>query len=212
MLIGVVTSLVSKDLSTRVIGALAGLGGLAGVIIQLINNPLDRIQNAMANLVQIETAFTSFIWELNLNGTYIQSQYVAEGILTNDEIGQTVNRIEGAMGLAMNLVAVYTEEGRQRVVTRINSISPAAGKIGSKVVIHGYHLQGNSDQKKKQRSGTIAINHKPIDAQVVTWTDDQVNFTLASPLPGLEGNTGTVWISLSIDGLETNALPFYVTD
>jgi hypothetical protein len=212
LLIGVVTSLVSKDLSTRVIGALAGLGGLAGVIIQLINNPLDRIQNAMANLVQIETAFTSFIWELNLNGTYIQSQYVAEGILTNDEIGQTVNRIEGAMGLAMNLVAVYTEEGRQRVVTRINSISPAAGKIGSKVVIHGYHLQGNSDQKKKQRSGTIAINHKPIDAQVVTWTDDQVNFTLASPLPGLEGNTGTVWISLSIDGLETNALPFYVTD
>jgi hypothetical protein len=212
LLIGVLTSLVSKDLSTRVIGGLAGLGGLAGVIIQLINNPLDRIQNAMANLVQIETAFTSFIWELNLNGTYIQSQYVAEGILTNDEIGQTVNRIESAMSLAMNLVAVYTEEGRQRVVTRISSLSPAAGEIGSKLVIHGSHLQGNTDQKKKQRVGTIAINHKPIDVKNLSWADDQVNFILPPQLPGLDGNTGAVWISLLIDGMETNALPFYVTD
>jgi hypothetical protein len=67
----------------------------------------------MANLVQVETAFTSFIWELNLNGTYIQSKYVAKGESHDEDIKQTVDRIEGAMNLAMILVAVYTEEGQR---------------------------------------------------------------------------------------------------
>jgi hypothetical protein len=70
---GVLTSLLNRDAATRLVGGLTGIGGLAGVITQLINNPLDRIQNAMANLVQIETAFASFIWELNLNGTIFKA-------------------------------------------------------------------------------------------------------------------------------------------
>ena len=74
LLTGTITALISQELATRVIGGLAGLGGLAGILVEMIKSPLDRIQNAMANLVQIETAFTSFIWELNLNGTFIQSQ------------------------------------------------------------------------------------------------------------------------------------------
>jgi len=209
LLVGTLTSLYNQDIASRFIGGLAGLGGLAGVIVQLINNPLDRIQNAMANLVQIETAFTSFIWELNLNGTYIQSQYVAEGILTNDEIAQTVGRIENAMSLSMNLVAVYTEEGRQRLVTRINSLSPAAGDVKEQITIHGQHLQGDNSQKKI-KEGIIAINHTPIQPLNLSWKEDAVKFKLPSNLPGLEGAAGTLWISLLIDGMETNALPYHV--
>ena len=211
LLAGTLTSLFSNELGSRLLGALAGLGGLVGVIVQLINTPLDRIQNAMANLVQIETAFTSFIWELNLNGTYIQSQYVAEGILTNDEITQTVNRIENAMSLAMNLVAVYTEEGRQRIVTRINSLSPAAGPSASQITIHGQHLQGDSTEKKVQE-GIIAINHVPIHPTNLSWKEEAVRFTLPTAVPNLEDGAGTIWLSLLIDGMETNALPFHVIE
>jgi hypothetical protein len=209
LLVGGLTSLWSEDTATRLIGSMVGIGGLAGVIVQLIKNPLDRIQNAMANLVQIETAFTSFIWELNLNGTYIQSQYVAEGILTNDEIMQTVNRIENAMSLAMNLVAVYTEEGRQRLVTRINNLSPAAGDANSQIIVHGQHLHGDSSQKKDQ-AGIIAINHTPIQPVNLSWKDDTVRFQLPSNAPGLQGGAGTIWVSLLIDGMETNSLPFHL--
>ena len=67
----------------------------------------------MANLVQVEAAFTSFSWELNLNGACIQRKYVAKGELHDQGFKQTVDHIEGAMNLAMNLVAVYTEEGGQ---------------------------------------------------------------------------------------------------
>jgi hypothetical protein len=206
---GVLTSVFSQDAATRLVGGLTGLGGLAGVLTQLIKNPLDRIQNALANLVQLETAFTSFIWELNLNGTYIQSQYVAEGILTDDEIAQTVGRIEAAMNLAMNLVAVYTFEGRQRVVTRINTLSPAVGGSGATIRISGQHLHGDSSQKKT-REGIITLNHVPIEAEDVSWDEHQVTFKLPGKLPALKIEEGTVWVSLLVDGMETNALPFHL--
>ena len=107
---GLLLVVFSPDISTRWMGVLAGIGGLTGVVVQLIRDPLDRIQSSMAKLVQLETAFTNFIWELNLNGTYIQSQYVAEGILTDDEISKTVKRMESAIELAMKLVATYTDK------------------------------------------------------------------------------------------------------
>ena len=208
---GLITSMTTDDAAQRVVGAVAGLGGFAGVIAQLIRDPLDRIQNAMANLVQIETAFTSFIWELNLNGTFIQSQYVSEGILTDDAISQTIGRIEDAMNLAMSLVAIYTEEGGQRLVTRVHKLSPAAGPLGETVVLYGQHLQGDSSQKK-ERGGLVAVNHTPIQARGVDWGDHTVQFELPEDLPGLADGQGTIWISLLVDGMETNSLPFHVVN
>ncbi len=96
-------------------GLFASIGGIAGIITLLIKGPLNDIQNSIANLVQLETAFTSFIWELNLNSTYIQSQYVQEGVIANDVVAATIDRMESAMSTAMNVIALYTEKGRQRV-------------------------------------------------------------------------------------------------
>jgi HEAT repeat protein len=205
---GILTIIYREDAATRFVGALSTLGGIAGLISRMVIYPVDKVQHAMANLVQIETAFTSFIWELNLNGTYIQSQYVAEGVLTDNEIGQTVSRIEDAMNLAMNLVATYTQDRGQRIVTRINSLSPAAGDTGGEVTVHGQYLFGDNGDKKG-RGGIVAVNHTPIKTPDISWKERKVKFKLPAALPGLDGQSGTVWLSLFVDGMETNALPFY---
>lgn len=211
LLTGTITAVINQELATRVIGGLAGLGGLTGIMVEMINSPLDRIQNAMANLVQIETAFTSFIWELNLNGTFIQSQYVAEGKLTDDEIGQTVKRIEGAMTLAMNQVSVYTKVGQPRVISRIYDVSPAACPTNSMVTVYGQNLTGDKTEKKKE-TGILFIDHKPIKVEKLDWKDQEVSFKLPEKINGIEKFIGLVWISLLVDGMETNALPFNVIE
>ncbi len=104
---GITAALVGDEMASRVLGMLAAVGTLGGLIVQLIHNPLDRIQGSVARLVQIETAFTSFVWELNLNSTYIQSLYVADGKLSDESIAKTVGRIEQAMELTMKLVCQY---------------------------------------------------------------------------------------------------------
>jgi hypothetical protein len=102
LLTGVAVAIFTIDPWTRLAGALTGLGGLSGVIVELIRNPLDSIQNSLEKLVKTETVFTNFIWELNLNGAYIQSRYVANGILSDVDIEQTVERQKNALDLAMN--------------------------------------------------------------------------------------------------------------
>lgn len=102
LLTGVAVAIFTIDPWTRLAGALTGLGGLSGVIVELIRNPLDSIQKSLEKLVKTETVFTNFIWELNLNGAYIQSRYVSNGILSDVDIEQTVERMKNALDLAMN--------------------------------------------------------------------------------------------------------------
>ncbi|MEM7028695.1 MAG: hypothetical protein AAF629_03800 [Chloroflexota bacterium] len=199
----------------QVAGALVSLGGFAGVIVMLIRDPLNRIQNAMSKLVQIETAFTSFIWELNLNSTYIQSQYVAQGILSDDDIGQTVKRIEDAMTTTMTQVAFYTEEGRQPFIPYITKLFPVVGSPGTKVNVYGLNLSGTAQEKIKSVEDqiTVAINHMPVMAQDLALKDNVLHFTLPHDLPpNLNTENGVVWISLLLDGKETNALSFRVVE
>jgi hypothetical protein len=203
---GIVIAINSQSQWTTFAGAISTLGGLGGVLIHLVRTPLDRIQTAMANLVQIETAFTSFIWELNLNGTYIQSQYVAEGILQDSEIAKTVNRIENAMSLAMSLVSVFTHNG-DGSKGRLSSISPALTKGGTEVKIKGDHLKGIYSNKKE--NGIVAIDHEPIDATIKDWSDREVSFIIPEKLDN--GNDPKTYkVSLFIDGVETNSLPLKV--
>lgn len=217
---GVLLSMRSEDAAQRVIGGLAAMGGLAGVVYQLIRDPLNRIQNANSKLVQMETAFTSFIWELNLNGTFIQSSYVDSGILADDEIEATIDRIENAMELTMKLVSIHTEEGGQRLVTRLNKLEPAAGEMDCLVTIFGQHLLGDETQKSASTrglslnqgeifKGIVAINHTPIDGGRTEWKSNQVEFKLPKSINGKPLGE-TVWVSLFVDGMETNALPFRV--
>lgn len=211
------------DNITKLVGFLSSMGGLLGVFRLMIHDPLDRIQNSMSDLVQLEAAFTSFIWELNLNSTYIQSQYVAKGELSNDDIAQTVDRIEGAMQLTLHLVQAHTEKGGPRIVTRIRNLSPASDRAESIIIIHGQYLEGDGYQKKKvtdkirgkkvDSKGIIAINHTPIQAKIMSWKDNEIIFKLPAKLPNIEaGKGGVIVISLFIDGMETNALPFYLVE
>ena len=107
---GVLLGFTGEGTATRVAGALSALGGFTGVLVQLVRNPMARIQNSMGRLVQMVTAFTGYIWKLNLNGTFIQSRYVAAGILTTEEVSSTLERIQHNTEATLNMVARYTME------------------------------------------------------------------------------------------------------
>jgi len=89
----------------------AASGSLGGLLFQLTHNPLDRIQKSVTKMVQIETVFTSFVWELNLCSTYIQSLYVASGILSDDAVAKTAERIEQAAEQAVKMILYPDGDG-----------------------------------------------------------------------------------------------------
>jgi HEAT repeat protein len=182
-----------------------------GLVLQIIREPLDRIQNAMNRLVQLETAFTSFIWELNLNSTFIQSQYVANGILSTSEVGDTVDRIEGAMRLSMDLVASYADEKPgSRITPSISSISPAVVKNGDRVRVRGMWLSGGRSSRG-QHGVSVLIDHRPIRANVLSVSDYDVQFRSSFESAPVAADASQVhWLSLSIGGQETNALSLQI--
>ena len=210
--LGFTVAAFSQNLSSQVIGVLSGMGGLLGVIRHMVKDPLDRIQNAMGNLVQMEAAFTSFMWELNLNQTFIQSRYVANGHLTQDEIQSTVDRVENVMKTTMSLVETYTETTSPRIVTRLYKVAPVSVILQEKeqiVTVHGQYLMGDSTNKKEMQ-GMIALNHNPIDVKVTKWNENEVRFPLSETI--IQRLTGedipdSMLVSLFIDGMETNAIP-----
>jgi len=223
---GLYVSMNSKTDANRVVGVLASLGGFTGMIALLIRDPLDRIQNAMADLVHVETAFTGFIWELNLNGTFIQSAYVKNGKLKDEEIAETAQRIENAMEVSMRQVSLHTEQPEPHVVTRLTSLEPAAGPFPTSLIVHGQYLQGDSRQKL-ERAGIVAIDHQPIPVKILDWQDHQVKLDLLNlpvaasaavgsngdqPQPGRAVKKDTLFISLFVDGMETNALPYHLLE
>ena len=55
----------------------------------------------------------------------------------------------------------------------------------------------------------VAINHIPFAGDDIVWDQDTVRFTLPDELIG-KPIRETIWVSLFVDGMETNALPFQV--
>lgn len=55
----------------------------------------------------------------------------------------------------------------------------------------------------------VAINHIPLASDGSEWDEHTVRFTLPGDLHG-EPLPDTIRISLFVDGMETNALPFQV--
>ena len=94
-------------------------------------------------------------------------------------------------------------------MTRITNLAPAAGELGSKIKLHGQQLQGDMSQKTGGE-GVIAINHVPVNVKDLKWGEKVIEFKLPEKLDGLPSETGVLWLSLLVDGMETNALPFSV--
>ena len=202
---GVAISVVSEELGGRITGVLAGLGGLAAILTQFLKDPLERIQRAMADLVQVQTAFTSFVWELNLNGTYIQSQYVSEGILTDFDLRQTIGRIDHAMERTMHLIQVYADGQNLQQPPQLHYLVQNADTV----TLFGQSLKRSNGRSEKDKF-QLAINHQPIDTQIETWTDQMVMFSLDKGLAGKYNGSPRLWVSLLLNGNETNALPFTI--
>ena len=207
---GVIISVVSQELGGHVTGVLTGLGGLAAILTQFIKDPLERIQRAMADLVQVQTAFTSFVWELNLNGTYIQSQYVAEGLLTDFDLRQTIGRIDHAMGRTMHLIQVYADGQNLEQPPQLHYAVQNEANRELTVTLFGQSLRGTGELSEKDKF-QLAINRKPVDAHIELWTDQMVIFTLNHTLRAQYNGSPRLWVSLLLNDKETNALPVTVT-
>ena len=205
IVVGVVIVGRAEGAAELVAGGVTGAAGFLGLVIQILREPLSRIQNAVTRLVQVETAFASFIWELNLNGTYIQSQYVAEGLLKDEHIARTVGRIENAMHLAMDLVARYAEDGAVSPVPRLSGIFPASAGDGARITLRGHSLKPPG--RTSARSGIVAVDHMPIATIGALWEEDRVEFDLPPQAMATAGHGGTVWVTVLVNGLESNALP-----
>lgn len=179
-------------------------GGLGTLLLQQIRRPLVRIQHAMNKLVQLETAFTSFMWELNLNQTYIQSQYVARGVLDHHEVAGTIDRIERSVRLAMELVSRYGDELPGRLSPQLLRVYPSAGAPGDTIRLKGAWLSGSNGHGERM----VAINHVPLKSVRVRSSGDDLEITLDDSVAG--AGAGPVWLSVYVDGEETNALPFHL--
>ncbi|MFN6517070.1 MAG: HEAT repeat domain-containing protein [Nostoc sp. CreGUA01] len=207
LITGIILIASSDNNSKRFAGIFTSVGGVGAIVVHFITKPLQRIEKAMANLVQAQTAFTSFIWGLNLNGTYIQSQYVSGGTLTDEAVTQTIDRIENTMKVTMELVATHIEEGERSYIPRIHRLVPSSNDFEQIITIYGQNLKG--DPQNKKHTCLVAINHTPIQSieQANDWSEDQITFKLKLSEPTTQGR---VWLSLFVDGLETNVLPFYI--
>ncbi len=201
---GVSISIISDELGGRVTGALTGLGGLAAIITQFLKDPLERIQRAMADLVQVQTAFTSFVWELNLNSTYIQSQYVSEGKLTDFDLRQTIGRISQAMERTMHLIQVYADGDVTQKERRLMYSLVSEDGDGFIVTVFGTGIIKNETDKENME---LAVNHTPVEAELQICTELYATFHVGgdvlAPAPGQK----RIWLSLLVNGEETNSLP-----
>jgi hypothetical protein len=209
---GLVGGIFIDNIGARFASVIAGLGGLTGVIFYLIKDPLNRIQNAMSNLAQIETAFNTYIWEMNLSDTFIQSQYLANGILTEDEIAQTARRIEGVSCSTLNQIEIFTELGKENQCGQIMNIYPPVGQAGTEVTIKGQFnlLKG----EKNARGQIIAFNHKQKLADL-TSNDikaDEIKFTLPDNIISSDTPETVVWVSIVTDSGLTNPYPLQITN
>lgn len=208
---GLYLILFTSDQTLQFAGGVISVSAFFALLLQVIREPLDRIQDSMNRLVQVETAFTSFIWELNLNSTFIQSQYVANGVLSTAEIGDTIDRIEGAMRLSMDLVSSYADQyAETRIAPSLLSVSPGLLKPGERIRLRGSWLGGARSVKGSQ-GVSVLIDHQVVKSHVLSASDSTVEFRLPEgDVLFAAGSTGTHWLSLDVGGKETNALPVHV--
>ena len=75
--------------------------------------------------------------------------------------------------------------------------------------IKAQSLQGNRERSEKDKF-QLAINHQPVDARIETWTSQMVMFSLDAELMSKYNGRPRLWVSLLLNGNETNALPFTV--
>jgi hypothetical protein len=208
---GLVGGILFDNIGARFASVVAGLGGLTGVIFYLVRDPLNRIQNAMSNLAQIETAFNTYIWEMNLSDTFIQSQYLANGILTEDEIAQTTRKVEGVSCSTLNQIETFTELGNENQCGQITNIYPPIVQAGTEVVIKGQFnlLKG----EKNAKGQIIAFNHKQklVDLTAKDINANEITFTLPENVVNSDTPETTVWVSIVTDFGLTNPYPLQIT-
>jgi hypothetical protein len=130
---------------------------------------------------------------------------VAEGLLTDFDLRQTIGRIDHAMERTMHLIQVYADGQDLKTPTQLHYLIQNEVKGGLTITLFGQSLRGTGEPNDKDKFG-LAINHKPVDTHIELWTDQMVIFTLDDTAADYNGSS-RLWASLLLNGQETNALP-----
>ena len=216
---GIIVMIQNQEWGTRLTGILSSIGGLIAIVTIFIREPLKRIQIAIGDLVQIQTAFTGFIWGLNLNGTYIQSQYVAEGTLTEFDINQAVKRIDKAMDKTSYLIEHYTADNETDIPAYISQAIPQQGNMNTVITLLGHGLKGRRrdmnlrSKEAELKRYQIALNGQKIYGKTIIWRDDQIVFQLKPEyFDETDFQREDLRISVFIDDKETNGISFQLEE
>lgn len=92
----------------RVYGVGGGLAGLGTVLTMFYRGPIERIERAVTNLVQIEIAFLAYVRQITQITTMFEREYVDNDNFTIKELGELLQCTEKIMKETMPLVRRYT--------------------------------------------------------------------------------------------------------
>jgi len=92
---------------------------------------------------------------------------------------------------------------------------PTTGAVGTTLTLFGQNLRGE-EKPGKSNKYQIAIDHKPVNAEVKAWTNSYIIFALnpeeiKTLQMGDRTAGGSLWISAMVNNQETNALLFNLT-
>jgi hypothetical protein len=105
----------------------------------------------------------------------------------------------------MNLVSEHLNSENQGVFPRLKSLVPPISEVDKPITIYGQNL------KKKDVNRLIAINHRLIEPEsIISWNENAVKFKIPPTSSSIESDQGSVWVSLFVDGIESNVLPLQV--
>jgi hypothetical protein len=105
----------------------------------------------------------------------------------------------------MNLVYYHLNSENQGVFPRLKSLVPPISEVDKPITIYGQNL------KKKDVNRLIAINHRLIEPEsIISWNENAVKFKIPPTSSSIESDQGSVWVSLFVDGIESNVLPLQV--
>jgi hypothetical protein len=113
----------------------------------------------------------------------------------------------------MDLVATYADHDAVQVTPTIISILPGAASDGARIRVGGEWLSGGRSVRRSA-GGEVYFDHRPIPVEVVKWTDKEVKIRLPNDISrsaSITSGSSTIWLSLAVNGKETNALPLQLS-
>jgi hypothetical protein len=108
IIVSIYLMLFNEESFTRLLGAGSGLTGLGTILVMFYNGPLERVERAVANLVQTEIAFLGYIRQVTQITAMFEREYLDSDRFGLQQLQLLLNYTEHTMKETMPLVNQYT--------------------------------------------------------------------------------------------------------